>query len=90
MCDVCGVFIQSTDNEARRRDHLEGKQYLGWLAIREKHKELMGKYAGAAAGAAATAAATLPCSTGAWGGGREARPWAMAATDWLLAGPCRD
>lgn len=50
VCDVCGVFIQSTDNEARRRDHLEGKQYLGWLAIREKHKELMGKYAGAAAG----------------------------------------
>ena len=29
---VCGVFIQSTDNEARRRDHLEGKQYLGgWV-----------------------------------------------------------
>lgn len=46
VCDVCGVFIQSTDNEARRRDHLEGKQYLGWLAIREKHKELQSKYAG--------------------------------------------
>lgn len=85
------MFIQSTDNEARRRDHLEGKQvgwlrwlaaawqavttsalpapcqmasatcrttpeprcswlpcmqYLGWLAIREKHKELMAKYGG--------------------------------------------
>ena len=30
VCEVCGVFIQSTDNEARRRDHIEGKQYLGW------------------------------------------------------------
>ncbi|KAI3426396.1 hypothetical protein D9Q98_008766 [Chlorella vulgaris] len=46
VCDVCGVFIQSTDNEARRRDHLEGKQYLGWLAIREKHTELATKYGG--------------------------------------------
>lgn len=26
------MFIQSTDNEARRRDHLEGKQYLGEAA----------------------------------------------------------
>lgn len=107
---VCGVYIQSSDNEARRRDHVEGKQYLGgrvlgcwycstwyccwywcwcwqygtggrghhettwgaamqtparwfssccccccccrhpavagWLAIREKHRELSAKYAG--------------------------------------------
>jgi hypothetical protein len=26
VCEVCGLFIQSTDNEARRRDHIEGKQ----------------------------------------------------------------
>ena len=26
---VCGLFVQSTDSEARRRDHVEGKQYLG-------------------------------------------------------------
>mmetsp|Transcript_40314 Transcript_40314/g.95794 ORF Transcript_40314/g.95794 Transcript_40314/m.95794 type:complete len:322 (+) Transcript_40314:134-1099(+) len=46
VCEVCGVFINSTDNEARRRDHLAGKQYLGWKAIREKLAELQKKLAG--------------------------------------------
>merc|ERR1712224_961649 len=36
VCDVCGVFINSTDNEARRADHYNGKQYLGWKTIRDK------------------------------------------------------
>merc|ERR1712078_671218 len=40
VCDVCGVFINSTDNEARRADHYNGKQYLGWKAIRNKLKDL--------------------------------------------------
>ncbi|KAK9786671.1 hypothetical protein WJX73_003841 [Symbiochloris irregularis] len=40
VCEVCGVFINSTDNDQRRADHLAGKQYLGWLAIREKLTEL--------------------------------------------------
>merc|ERR1712050_89289 len=40
VCDVCGVFINSTDNEARRADHYNGKQYLGWKAIRDKLKPL--------------------------------------------------
>lgn len=40
VCDVCGVFINSTDNEQRRKDHLNGKQYLGWKAIRDKLSEL--------------------------------------------------
>lgn len=32
VCEVSGVYIQSTDGEARRRDHVEGKQYLGgWV-----------------------------------------------------------
>ena len=31
-----------------RQDHLEGKQYLGWKAIRDKHTELETKYAGQA------------------------------------------
>ncbi len=26
------------------QDHLNGKQYLGWLAIREKFKEMQQKY----------------------------------------------
>merc|ERR1712124_110458 len=40
VCEVCGVFINNTDNEARRADHYNGKQYLGWKAIRDKLKEL--------------------------------------------------
>merc|ERR1719262_1226898 len=47
VCDVCGVFINSTDNEARRADHYNGKQYLGWKAIRDKLKFLdnkLGRY----------------------------------------------
>lgn len=40
VCEVCGVFINSTDNDQRRADHLAGKQYLGWKAIREKLTEL--------------------------------------------------
>lgn len=44
VCEVCGVFINSTDNDQRRQDHLEGKQYVGWLAIRAKLKELREKF----------------------------------------------
>merc|ERR1711977_502769 len=45
VCEICGVFINSTDNEARRADHYNGKQYLGWKAIRDKLKELESKFA---------------------------------------------
>ncbi|GLC50651.1 hypothetical protein PLESTB_000403500 [Pleodorina starrii] len=59
VCDICGVFINSTDNDQRRQvrnpaqpspsmlaaqEHLTGKQYLGWKAIREKHAELQNKW----------------------------------------------
>lgn len=40
VCEVCGVFINSTDNEQRRRDHLNGKQYQGWKSIREERDRL--------------------------------------------------
>eukprot|EP00747_Dinoflagellata_sp_TGD_P158967 gnl/TRDRNA2_/TRDRNA2_177860_c0_seq6.p1 gnl/TRDRNA2_/TRDRNA2_177860_c0~~gnl/TRDRNA2_/TRDRNA2_177860_c0_seq6.p1 ORF type:complete len:277 (-),score=1.95 gnl/TRDRNA2_/TRDRNA2_177860_c0_seq6:1267-2097(-) len=43
VCEICGVFINSTDNEARRADHYNGKQYLGWKAIRDKLRELENK-----------------------------------------------
>merc|ERR1739848_887584 len=43
VCEVCGVFINSTENEARRADHYNGKQYLGWKAIRDKLKQLTDK-----------------------------------------------
>eukprot|EP00210_Caulerpa_lentillifera_P004300 g4103.t1 len=42
VCEVCGVFINSTDNEQRRRDHLNGKQYMGWKSIRT-HRDRLGK-----------------------------------------------
>uniref|UniRef100_A0A383VAM8 Uncharacterized protein n=1 Tax=Tetradesmus obliquus TaxID=3088 RepID=A0A383VAM8_TETOB len=50
VCDICGVFINSTDNDQRRltpgelkarEDHLTGKQYLGWKKIRETYAEIM-------------------------------------------------
>ncbi|PNH11244.1 Luc7-like protein [Tetrabaena socialis] len=44
VCDICGVFINSTDNDQRRQEHLTGKQYLGWKAIREKFAELQNKW----------------------------------------------
>ncbi|GIM14200.1 hypothetical protein Vretimale_17234, partial [Volvox reticuliferus] len=44
VCDICGVFINSTDNDQRRQEHLTGKQYLGWKAIREKYAELQNKF----------------------------------------------
>ena len=28
VCNTCGVFINSTDNDARKHEHLQGKQYL--------------------------------------------------------------
>uniref|UniRef100_A0A7S0N5A5 Luc7-like protein n=1 Tax=Pyramimonas obovata TaxID=1411642 RepID=A0A7S0N5A5_9CHLO len=40
VCPVSGVYMSSTDNEQRQADHLSGKQYQGWKAIREKLKEL--------------------------------------------------
>lgn len=39
------------------QDHLEGKQYLGWKAIREKYAELLAKYGPGGAGPARGASA---------------------------------
>ncbi|PSC70918.1 U1 snRNA associated [Micractinium conductrix] len=63
VCEVCGVFIQNIDTAAGKQahaDHLEGKQYLGWLAIREKYKELQQKYGGGGAGYMPMNASTVP------------------------------
>ncbi|KAK9844094.1 hypothetical protein WJX81_004357 [Elliptochloris bilobata] len=41
VCEICGVFMQQLDNSDPKRkaraeeDHLQGKQYLGWKAIRD-------------------------------------------------------
>ncbi|GAB4817372.1 hypothetical protein N2152v2_004418 [Parachlorella kessleri] len=74
VCEVCGVFIQSTDNEARRRDHIEGKQYLGWKAIREKCAELEEKYKGLAAGGYGSSGALREPPGGGVGSGANAFP----------------
>merc|ERR1712025_470558 len=44
VCEISGVFINNTDNEARRADHYNGKQYLGWKAIRDKLRELQNRF----------------------------------------------
>ncbi|MEW5311126.1 MAG: hypothetical protein WDW38_002866 [Sanguina aurantia] len=43
VCDICGVFVNSTDNDQRRQEHLTGKQFLGWKQIREVFAELTTK-----------------------------------------------
>lgn len=42
VCDVCGVKIELNpiNNEERVQAHYSGKQYKGWLAIRNRLKEL--------------------------------------------------
>ncbi|KAG1659535.1 hypothetical protein FOA52_016158 [Chlamydomonas sp. UWO 241] len=50
VCDVCGIFMNSTDNKERRQEHYAGKQYIGWKAIREEHDRLVAKFAGGGGG----------------------------------------
>ena len=40
LCVVCGSFLDKNDSDARLADHFGGKLHLGFLAIREKLKEL--------------------------------------------------
>jgi len=40
ICEVCGNIAQSTDNEQRKQNHLEGKQHKGFVAIRAAIPEL--------------------------------------------------
>ena len=53
------------------QDHLGGKQYLGWLAIREKHKELQ-----------ETAIAPAPSANGAPDSHRRAHAALCRAGHW--------
>ena len=49
VCDVCGVKIELNpiNNEERVQAHYSGKQYKGWLAIRNRLKELKALNGGA-------------------------------------------
>ncbi|CAN0215605.1 unnamed protein product, partial [Laminaria digitata] len=40
---VSGNILSSAENEERIRCHFQGKQYLGWRAVRDKLKELKEK-----------------------------------------------
>lgn len=40
VCEISGNFMSTRDNDERMRAHFEGKQYLGWKAVREKYAEL--------------------------------------------------
>lgn len=42
---VSGNILSSAENEERIRCHFQGKQYLGWRAVRDKLKELREKLA---------------------------------------------
>jgi len=52
VCDVCGIFVSSTDNEARRTEHVTGKQYQGWKRIRDALRDMEEGAAGGAGGRA--------------------------------------
>eukprot|EP00743_Colponemidia_sp_Colp-15_P003817 GILK01004117.1.p1 GENE.GILK01004117.1~~GILK01004117.1.p1 ORF type:complete len:334 (-),score=53.76 GILK01004117.1:102-1058(-) len=45
VCEVCGAMQSSTDTERRTVSHLEGKQHLGFLQVREKVEQLKAKFA---------------------------------------------
>ena len=40
VCEICGAFLVVGDTENRQKSHLDGKQHLGFLKIREKIEEL--------------------------------------------------
>jgi RNA-binding protein Luc7-like 2 len=46
VCDVCGNYVNLRDTDDRMRSHFEGKQYVGWKAIRERFSVLKEKYRG--------------------------------------------
>lgn len=45
VCDVSGAILTLGDAETRINSHLQGKQYNGWLKMRETLKELQEKIA---------------------------------------------
>lgn len=42
---VAGNILSTAENEERIRCHFQGKQYLGWKAVRDKLKELKERFA---------------------------------------------
>lgn len=44
VCEVSGNFMSARDADERIAAHYAGKQYVGWRLVREKFKEMIGKY----------------------------------------------
>ena len=40
VCTVCGIQLAVNEPEARVKEHVEGKQYVGWSAVRARLAEL--------------------------------------------------
>ena len=44
VCEVSGNFMSARDADERIAAHYAGKQYVGWKLVREKFKQMLGKY----------------------------------------------
>ena len=44
VCHISGNYISAKDEDERIGAHYQGKQYQGWVIVRDKLKELKGKY----------------------------------------------
>jgi len=40
ICDICGAYLSVFDSDRRLADHFGGKLHIGYLAIREKLREI--------------------------------------------------
>lgn len=40
VCEICGAYLSVYDSDRRLTDHLGGKLHLGYMAIRDRLKEL--------------------------------------------------
>jgi len=50
VCEVSSNYMSVRDAEERIAAHYAGKQYIGWKVVRDKLKELRGKYGNTAGG----------------------------------------
>lgn len=75
LCVVCGSFLDKNDSDARLADHFGGKLHLGFLAIREKLKEVKTRIELRKAREDDKRGDNLGSSGGGGGGGRDNREY---------------
>jgi cell division protein ZapA (FtsZ GTPase activity inhibitor) len=44
VCDGCGAYLSTLDNDRRLADHFVGKIHMGYLELRNNFKEIQQKY----------------------------------------------